>query len=350
MRLGLTWVKATLLRPGPYGEDVSRAKARVSQLEMNELIGRRGACGRPMVEAAVSLSRPTHRFNKLAAERLREAATLLANQDANPFRVAAYRRAAQAVMVHPSDIRELLEQGGVKALGDIPGVGAGISGGLAELARTGRWTYLERLRGAGDALDVFRTIPGVGPTLARRLHDGLHAETLEQLEAALHEHEGREIAGIGPRRLAMIRASLAQTLARIRAVRTPPSEEPRVAVLLDVDREYLEKAKANLLRTIAPKRFNPTGEAWLPILHTRRGNWHFTALFSNTARAHELKKTRDWVVLYFHSDSGAGAQRTVVTETRGAIAGYRVVRGRESECGTIYERSTRESASLHRQG
>jgi hypothetical protein len=33
----------------------------------------------------------------------------------------------------------------------------------------------------------------------------------------------------------------------------------------------------------------------------RRGAWHFTALFSNTARAHELRRTRDWVVLYFAS-------------------------------------------------
>jgi hypothetical protein len=42
------------------------------------------------------------------------------------------------------------------------------------------------------------------------------------------------------------------------------------------------------LRKIVPKRFNPRGEAWLPVLHTRRGDWHFTFLFSNTQRAHEL--------------------------------------------------------------
>ena len=42
------------------------------------------------------------------------------------------------------------------------------------------------------------------------------------------------------------------------------------------------------LTTIAPRRFNPEGKSWLPVMHTRRGAWHFTALFSNTARAHEL--------------------------------------------------------------
>jgi hypothetical protein len=72
--------------------------------------------------------------------------------------------------------------------------------------------------------------------------------------------------------------------------------------------------------------------SWLPILHTQRGDWHFTALFSNTARAHDLDKTSDWVVLYFHTDHGPEAQRTVVTETSGSLSGRRVVRGREAEC------------------
>ena len=40
-------------------------------------------------------------------------------------------------------------------------------------------------------------------------------------------------------------------------------------------------------------------EAWLPILHVTRGEWHFTALFSNTQTAHKLHRTRDWVVIYF---------------------------------------------------
>ena len=46
----------------------------------------------------------------------------------------------------------------------------------------GRRTYLERLRGSGDA------IPGVGRSLAKRLHETPHAKTLEQLKAALHEN------------------------------------------------------------------------------------------------------------------------------------------------------------------
>ena len=60
------------------------------------------------------------------------------------------------------------------------------------------------------------------------------------------------------------------------------------------------------------------------------------ALFSNTARAHELRKTHDWVVIYFHTDRLGEGQRTVVTETHGALTGWRVVRGREDECRVHY--------------
>jgi len=108
--------------------------------------------------------------------------------------------------------------------------------------------------------------------------------------------------------------------------------EPGIQVLLDVDRDYREKDAANTLRRIAPRRFNPANEAWLPVLHTERGAWQFTVLYSNTALAHSVGRTHDWVVIYFQSDSYAEGQRTVVTETQGTLKGRRVVRGREEEC------------------
>jgi hypothetical protein len=111
---------------------------------------------------------------------------------------------------------------------------------------------------------------------------------------------------------------------------------PGVDLLLDVDREYREKARAGLLPKIAPRRYNPEGKAWLPVLHTRFGPWHFTALFSNTERAHELHRTYDWVVIFARDGDQEESQYTVVTERRGAFAGERVVRGREPECARYY--------------
>jgi len=143
--------------------------------------------------------------------------------------------------------------------------------------------------------------------------------------------------------LAMLQAYHAYGLTRTAVfelfVRTLPPRalvEPEVALLLDVDREYRKLARAERLPKIAPKRFNPSGEAWLAILHAERGAWHFTALYSNTARAHELNKTRDWVVMYFYRDNQAEGQRTIVTETHGPLEGLRVVRGREAECRSLY--------------
>jgi putative hydrolase len=109
-----------------------------------------------------------------------------------------------------------------------------------------------------------------------------------------------------------------------------------VSTLLQIDAEYRDGAAAGSLPRIAPKRFNPRGESWLPILHAERDGWHFTALYSNTARAHELDKVEDWVVIYFYDPDHEEGQHTVVTETRGSLQGRRVVRGRERECLEFY--------------
>ena len=109
--------------------------------------------------------------------------------------------------------------------------------------------------------------------------------------------------------------------------------------MLDVDREYREAAQAGTLPTIAPRRFNPEKKAWLPILHTQRGDRHYTAMFSNTARAHRLGTTDDWVILYQDGESGAH-QCTVITSHHGPLEGRRIVRGREAECQEYFERLT----------
>ena len=280
--------------------------------------------------------------NEQVAAWLRQAAELLHAQHANPFRVGAYRKAADTVAQCARSLRELFAAEGLAGLDALPGVGPGIAAAIAQMLQTGRWPQLERLRGDLDLALLFRTVPGIGPELGARIHDTLGVDTLEALEAAAHDGRLAAVAGVGTRRTATIRAALAEILDRSRLRRPPRATagdgEPPVAMLLDVDREYGEGARAGTLPTIAPKRFNPEGLSWLPVLHTVRGAWHFTALFSNTAKAHELHRTQDWVVLYFHDDHGIERQRTVVTEHHGGLVGRRVVRGREDECRAHYER------------
>ena len=271
--------------------------------------------------------------NHAVADMLREAAALLEQQGANPFRTAAYRRAAGSLDALDRDVGDLLAGDGPEALLEIPDIGTGIAGAVREIVRTGRWSLLERLRGTVDPAQLFATIPGIGPELAERIHDELDVDGLEALEVAAHDGRLEMVRGIGPRRAEAVRLALDVRLGRrIRRPRPPAGPEPDVQTILDVDREYREQAAGGRLRRIAPRRFNPDGTAWLPILHTRRDEWHFTALFSNTALAHGLGRTHDWVVIYWYDAGHAEGQCTVVTETRGPLAGERVVRGREAEC------------------
>jgi putative hydrolase len=276
-------------------------------------------------------------INQQVAAKLREAADVLEQQAANPFRVGAYRRAAETVDRLDEDLGALVANAGADALIELPHIGTGIAAAIDEILRTGRWVQLERLRGALDPERLFQTVPGIGPKLAKRIHDQLDVETLEALENAAHDGRLELVPGVGARRAAAIRATLESMLGRMRRQsRREPAPSPGVELILDVDAEYRKKDSAGQLPTISPRRFNPKGEAWLPILHTERALWHFTVLFSNTARAHDLGRTSDWVVVYFYDDHHREGQCTVVTETRGALIGKRVVRGREDECRALY--------------
>jgi hypothetical protein len=275
------------------------------------------------------------RVNEQIAGRLEEAAHLLRDQGADSFRVGAYLRAASTVRSMREPLDELFRQRGLDGLKDLPHVGESIGRAIRELLTHGRLPMLDRLRGEADPVALLASVPGIGRVFAERLHDELGLETLADLEAAAHDGRLETIAGFGAKRLAGVRDSLAQRLGRVR-IPARPETPPSVAELLDVDREYREKAAAGQLQRIAPRRFNPTGESWLPVLHTHRGHRRYTALFSNTARAHSAGKTRDWVVLY--SDDGAGESRhTVITAGFGPLRGHRVVAGREAECTGLYK-------------
>jgi hypothetical protein len=197
--------------------------------------------------------------------------------------VAAYQRAADTVAQWARSVREIAQGEGLAGLDALPAVGPGIASALEEIVRSGHWGRLERLRGAAGAPPaVWRAGPAMG----------------EQ--------------GSGG--------------------------APAVDLILQVDALYRVGAAAGQLPTIAPRQFNPEGRAWLPVLHTELGGWHFTALCSNTARADELDWVKDWVVVYAEGRDHQERQFTVITAERGTLVGQRVVRGREVECRAWYSR------------
>jgi DNA polymerase (family X) len=286
---------------------------------------------------SATLEGHTQVANDLVAERLDEVAQLLEEQRANPFRVQAYRNAARTLRELDRPVGEILEEQGIDGLDRLPSIGPALARAISQLVTSGRFGLLDRLRGEHDPVAVLASVPGVGKTLARRLHDELDIDTLEALEIAAHDGSLERVPGFGEKRITGIRDALATRLGWSRRGRASASQaSPDVAELLDVDREYRSRAAAGELPRIAPRRFNPTRIAWLPVLHTVRQDRHYTALFSNTARAHSLGRTRDWVVLYHDGGSGEH-QSTVVTAALGPLAGKRVVRGREGECLAHYD-------------
>ena len=276
-------------------------------------------------------------LNREIAHRLKEVAELLHDQGSNPFRAQAYQHAAQTLEQLERPVEDILHAEGVDGLQKLPGIGESLSRAIRELILTGKLPMLVRLRGETEPVSLLASVPGIGKKLADRLHHDLEIDTLEELEVAAHDGRLIRQPGIGEKRHSGIIASLAERLGRIR-VRRGTAEKiiPSIEELLDVDREYCEKAAANQLHKFAPRRFNPTEEAWLPVLHTQRGERHYTALFSNTARAHQKGKTQDWVVL-FYDDGDRESQCTVITAEWGPLEGRRIVRGREFECMRYYE-------------
>jgi len=277
-----------------------------------------------------------HSYNAGIAAKLEEVASVLDAQDANPFRVRAYLHAADTIRSCKRPLDELVEAEGIDGIDRLPGIGESLSRSIFQLVRTGRLPMLDRLRGGADPVAVLASVPGIGRKYALVLHDDLGVHSLEELEAAAHDGRLAEVRGFGPKRIAGIRDTLAARLGRIpRNVGAFHADQPSVAEILDVDSEYLEKVRYGKLPLIAPRRFNPTNTAWLPVLHTDRDGRHYTALFSNTAHAHEAGKTDDWVVIYYDADRSQ-RQYTVITAELGSMTGRRIVRGRERECQEYY--------------
>ena len=284
--------------------------------------------------------------NRTSASRLERIAELLEAQNANPFRVRAYRQAADTLRSLHLQASDILQDQGAAGLTKLPGIGDSLARALEQLVTTGKTALLTQLEDSTDPASVLETVPGIGPKLAARIHEQLGIATLFDLEQAAYDGRLAEVPGFGMDRLRAVRESLAGRLHRRAPVvvnaRQPKAGqgEPPVADLLDIDGEYRCKAGQDRLPRIAPKRFNPENKAWLAVLNTTRNGVGYTALFSNTQRAHEMNATNDWVVIYREDSAGAG-QWTVVTMRTGPLAGQRAVRGREAECLAYYTEQAR---------
>jgi hypothetical protein len=293
--------------------------------------------------------------NEQLAHCLDEIADLLDAQSANLFRRHAYRAAADTVRRLTQPISQILVEEGTTALTRLPGIGISIARTLERLCETGHAPLLDQLRAVFGPEEKLATIPGIGPKTAASIHSLLGIETLSDLQAAAYDGRLNRVPGIGRKRLQAVRETLAGRFRRPlrfakqaggNAQELSAGDKRRlVADLLSVDEEYRRRAEIDSLLRVAPRRFNPNREAWLPILETERLGRRYKAIYSNTARAHELDTVRDWVVISRDVAGGEG-QWTVLTSRFGKLRGRRIVRGLERECANYYAEVTPHPLSL----
>jgi DNA polymerase (family 10) len=174
------------------------------------------------------------------ARALGETADLLALTGEEPFRARAYRRAARVLESLPdADLDRLLAQ---DRLTTLVGIGRGLARVIGDLARSGRSTTLEQVRGAlpGGARELSR-IPNLGLKKIRALHQALGVETIAELRAACEAGRVRTVKGMGEKTERAI-------LDRIRALESspPPSERPPARILLSHALDVADRVLAHL--------------------------------------------------------------------------------------------------------
>jgi len=149
---------------------------------------------------------------KEIADVLGEIATLLELQGENPFKVRAYQRGARAIeSIEEAELKRLVDSG---ELDGMNGIGEVLARKIAELHKTGRLDFHEKLRASVEPglVDMLQ-VPGLGPKKIRTLHEKLGVSGIESLTAACEAGKVAELAGFGQKTQDKILAGIANRAA-----------------------------------------------------------------------------------------------------------------------------------------
>lgn len=131
--------------------------------------------------------------NDIADIFLRTADLLEIKGDENPFRIRAYRRAADSLAGLKEDARAMSKE---QLLG-IPGIGADLANKIEEIARTGSLeVYRDIAKSLPEGLPALLSIPSLGPKTVKLLHQKLHVRDIADLEALAREGKLAGLPGI----------------------------------------------------------------------------------------------------------------------------------------------------------
>ncbi len=160
-----------------------------------------------------------------------EVADLLEIQDANPFRVRAYRNAARTIRDFPEALADVVRSG-TRDLTDLPGIGEDLAEKITEIVGSGELKLRKQLAAKLPAglLDLLR-IPGLGPKRVKLLHQKLKVKSAADLAAALQKGKIQTLKGFGPKMEEKIRAGLGPARAGERRLLLHEAESQATALV-----------------------------------------------------------------------------------------------------------------------
>lgn len=144
--------------------------------------------------------------NALVAQMFDEIADCLEIAGENPFKIRAYRRAAEAVATFAEPIEDAAENG---LLRDIEGLGEATSAKVQEFLATGKVRFLEKLREEypPTLLELLR-VPNLGPKRIALLFRERGISSIELLKEALESGQLEGVSGFGPKTLDNLKRGL----------------------------------------------------------------------------------------------------------------------------------------------
>ncbi|HEX6550454.1 MAG TPA: DNA polymerase/3'-5' exonuclease PolX [Gammaproteobacteria bacterium] len=158
------------------------------------------------------------------AELFNRLADLLEIEDANPFRVRAYRNAARVVSGSSRSMADLIAEG--RDLDELPGIGKDLAAKIATIVNTGRLPQLEQIETRTPrALSQLMQLPGLGPKRVKLLYRELNIRSPEDLTRAVRSGRLATLPGFGPKIVARIAAALEQAPVASQRLRLDAAEQ-----------------------------------------------------------------------------------------------------------------------------
>ncbi|MGD9851715.1 MAG: DNA polymerase/3'-5' exonuclease PolX [Nitrospirales bacterium] len=134
--------------------------------------------------------------NSQIAEAFSRLAKLLEIQGANPFRIRAYRKAAQTIEGLPHSVASMVAE--EADLSMLPGIGKDLAAKIQEMVETGHLSILDQVSSQipGQMAELTK-IPGLGPKRVKTLYDKLGIQDLKGLASVARTGAIRELHGFG---------------------------------------------------------------------------------------------------------------------------------------------------------